>query len=95
MKKQVESCPDVRIAQGLVSRLPNGLRGFNSLCGHKSAVYGKQRSDYAETGQKARPISSYSSVAEHRPAVGEAGSIPVMSFLLFYYKTHKKASGLQ
>ena len=76
-----------------MSRLLNGLRGFNSLCGHKSVVYEKQRSDYAETGQKARPIGSHSSVAEHRPAVGEAGSIPVVSFLLFYYKMHKKASG--
>ena len=59
MKKQVKACPDVRIAQGLVSRLLNGLRGFNSLCGHKSVVYEKQRSDYAETGQKTRPIGSH------------------------------------
>ena len=54
-KKQVKSCPDVRIAQGLVSRLPNEERGFDSLCGHFiSVVYEKQRSSNAETGKPVR-----------------------------------------
>ncbi len=79
-KKQVKACPDVRITQGLVSRLLNGDEGSNPSADILSVVYEKQRSDNAETGKPVRlaHIVQWQNTA---PQLVDDGSIPFVSFL--------------